>query len=107
MRAAPALLFVVLLAAISCGGPSSGSADAPTELAGVVVGIETAGGFGEVESFTIKDGTRTYEIFVDPEITYGFPLAHLNSHRTGAEPVRVEVERRSGRLIALSIEDAG
>jgi hypothetical protein len=72
----------------------------------VVTSIDAGQGFGAVESFVIRDGEETYRIYVDREITYDFPLAHLSSHRAGAEPVRVEVERRDNKLYATSISDA-
>lgn len=73
---------------------------------GVVIDIQTGSGFGEVESFTVKEGSEEHEIFVDPDATYDFPLAHLNSHRVGAEPVSVEAELREGDLVAVAISDA-
>lgn len=76
------------------------------EIEGLVVEISTGDGFGEVESFTIKDGAKQFVIHVDPQATYDFPLGHLNSHRAGAEPVRVEAESRDGKLVAVSISDA-
>lgn len=76
------------------------------EVVGLVVDIQTGAGFGEVESFMVKEGDDQFEIFVDPDVTYDFPLAHLNAHRAGAEPVRVEAETRDGRLVAVTIGDA-
>lgn len=75
-------------------------------MAGIVTEIHTSQGFGQVESFTIKDGAQTYEIFIDPDATYDFPLAHLNAHRAGAERVRVEAVIRAGKLVATEIGDA-
>ena len=72
----------------------------------MVTTIDSGQAFGAVESFVVKDGEETYRIHVDHDITYDFPLAHLSSHRAGAEPVRVEVERRENKLYATSISDA-
>ena len=71
-----------------------------------MIGIESGDGFGDVDSFTVKDGADQFEIYVDQAITYDFALAHLNAHLTGAEPVLVEVESRDGKLVATSIGDA-
>lgn len=93
--------LVLILGACSDEGSSG-----PTEIVGLVVDIQSGAGFGEVESFTVKEGDDQFEIFVDPDATYDFPLAHLNAHRAGAEPVRVEVETRGRKLVATAIGDA-
>lgn len=72
----------------------------------MVTTIESGEGFGAVRSFVVKDGEATYRIYVDPDVTYDFPLAHLSSHKAGAEPVRVEIQRRGDKLYATSISDA-
>jgi hypothetical protein len=61
---------------------------------------------GKVSGFVLKDGDQTYEIKVDQEIEYSFPLDHLNEHRATGDPVRVELEKRGKALMALSLEDA-
>lgn len=103
MRIRLAIVLGLALVLGACGG--SGSPDAQ-EIVGVVVDIQTGSGFGEVESFTIKHGSEEWEVFVDPDATYDFPLAHLNSHRADAEPVRVKAETREGQLVAIEIGDA-
>ncbi|MGH2748272.1 MAG: hypothetical protein ACRDKB_10150 [Actinomycetota bacterium] len=80
-------------------------ADAPAEVTGVVVEIDSRG-LGDVRGFTVRDGDEVYEISIDPNIDYGFNLGHLNEHRATAEPVRVELEERGDQLVARSIEDA-
>lgn len=75
------------------------------EVVGVVVDVQGAG-LGEVESFSLKRGDRTLEIFIDPRADYSFPPAHLHDHLASSQPVRVETEERDGRLVALAIEDA-
>ncbi|HVL65220.1 MAG TPA: hypothetical protein VM573_08650 [Actinomycetota bacterium] len=91
----------MLLAA--CGGGEETPA-APAVIEGVILDIESES-LGEVESFTLKDGDRTFEIFIDPEVDYGFPLSHLNEHMVSSEPVRCELEERDGKLYAQTIED--
>jgi hypothetical protein len=100
------LLLALLIVAASAGCKGSGGSDESRRIEGLVLRIESADGFGEVESFTVKDGTEEFEIYIDQAITYDFPLAHLNAHRAGADPVLVEAESRDGRLVAISIGDA-
>jgi hypothetical protein len=95
-----------LLVVASAAGCSSPAGDDTRAIEGVVVDIRSGAGFGEVQSFTVKDGTEDLEVFVDPDASYDFPLAHLNAHRAGAEPVRIEAELRDGRLVATEIGDA-
>lgn len=97
------LLLVMVAAGSACGGSQG---DETREIVGVVVDIRSGDGFGEVERFTVKEEPDEFEIFVDPEATYAFPLAHLNAHRAGAEPVRVEAVMQDGKLIATEIGDA-
>ncbi|MGH2754688.1 MAG: hypothetical protein ACRDLB_09650 [Actinomycetota bacterium] len=94
------LLPLLLLVFLACG-----SDDAGRSLTGVVIDIESSS-LTEIESFTLKDLDKTYEIYIDPGRTYDFPLPHLSAHRAGADPVAVEVEERNGRLVALEISDA-
>ncbi len=89
------------MALIACAGDEP----APTELTGVILEIESEG-LDDVRSFTLRSEGETYEILIDPELDYGFPLSHLNSHRATADPVVVDLEERDGELFALSIEDA-
>ncbi len=98
------IVVLVLALGASCGNERP--AEGTREIVGLVVDIQTGTGFGKIDSFTVKDGQQEYEIFVDPDSTYDFPLAHLNSHRIGAEPVRVKAELREGRLVAIEIGDA-
>ena len=91
------MVLVVTLGACSAGVKGD-------ELRGVVVDIESRA-LGDVQSFTLKDLDKTYEIYIDPEITYEFPVSHLAAHRAAAEPILVGTETRDGRLYALSIAD--
>ncbi len=96
--------MLVMALSVSCGNDRTPGEN--QEIVGLVVDIRTGSGFGEVESFTVKDGPQEYEVFVDPNVTYDFPLAHLNAHLAGADPVRVEAETRDSRLVAVTIGDA-
>ena len=78
---------------------------APEELTGPIIDIDSEG-LGDVRSFTVKSDEQTYEILIDPQVDYGFPMGHLNEHRLSGAPVRVELLERDGRLFALSILDA-
>lgn len=92
-------------------GVAAGCSDAPEKaeaevIEGVVIDVRSAS-LGDVESFTLKDGDETYEVLIDAERDYGFPVSHLSEHILSADPVRVELESRGDRLYARSIEDAG
>ncbi len=63
-------------------------------------------GLGDVQSFVVKDGDDTYAIDIDPRVTYSFPVDHLSEHKASGAPVRVALQRREGRLVATSIDDA-
>lgn len=63
-------------------------------------------GFGNVESFELRSEGETYEILIDPEREYGFPLGHLNDHLQGADPVRVDIDQKDDSIYAVTIEDA-
>lgn len=116
MRKTIAVLLLACLALLgaACGGdeaeePSGGEAvaseDAPDEVTGVVLDVESEG-VGEVTSFTLKEDDETYEIFIAEDVEYGFNLGHLSEHLTSGDPVRVPLEERDGKLYALSIDDA-
>jgi hypothetical protein len=96
---------VVLSAAISCAsGDRPEGGEAPAVVTGVVVEIESRG-LDEVESFTVKDGERRFTILVDENTDFSFTPSHLNEHRATGEPVAVEVDRRGGKLVAVTVED--
>ena len=83
----------------------SEKADAPpSEVTGVILEIEGEG--SDITAFTLRSEGELYEIRIDPSVDYQFDLGHLRQHRTGAEPVVVDLEERDGALYALSIEDA-
>lgn len=102
----PRALIACALLIAAVAGCSENAAEDTREIAGIVVAIRSGAGFGEVESFTVKDGPQEFEVYVHPDATYDFPLAHLNAHRAGAEPIRVKAVMRDGKLVATEIGDA-
>ncbi|MGH2753501.1 MAG: hypothetical protein ACRDLB_03640 [Actinomycetota bacterium] len=105
LRSIAVALVALLSAACGGDGDESGGSGEPSEVTGVVVDIE-AEQLGDVTSFDVKDGDTIYQLFIDPEAEYSFPLGHLHEHLQTAQPVRCEVEERDGRLYAQTIEDA-
>lgn len=95
-------IVVALAIAVVFAGCSNGLNG--EEVRGVVVDIESRG-LGDVQSFTLKNLDKTYEIYIDPDITYEFPPSHLATHRAAAEPLLVGTEMRDGRLYAISLAD--
>lgn len=81
------------------------AADAPNEVTGVLLDVESEG-LGNVTSFVLKDGDDRYEVFIAPDVDYGFDLGHLTEHLTSGDPVRVPLEVRDDKLYATAIEDA-
>lgn len=93
---------------VACGGDeptAERTPEPPRELTGVILTIDSEG-LGQISSFELKEGDETYEIFIDPEVDYGFNLGHLNEHLSTGQPVRVDLESREGKLYAQSIIDA-
>ncbi len=74
-------------------------------MTGVVVEIESSG-LARVEQFTLQDEGRRITILVDDDTEFAFAPSHLNEHRARGEQVAVEVERREGKLYAVSVDDA-
>lgn len=97
------LVLVAAAAFAACEGDTE--VDAPNEVTGVVVDIESAG-IGDIRGFRLKDGDNTYDVVIDPDAEYGFDLGHLQEHLSGSLPIKVELERRDGVLYAETIEDA-
>lgn len=97
-------MAVVAVALTACGSQEE-SGPVPRELTGVVVEVESAG-LGEVRGFTLRSEGRNYRVHLAKDVELGFPPAHLNEHLATADPVRVELTRRNGKLFALSIADA-
>ncbi len=92
-----------LLLAVACGGDAA-SPPAPSNVTGTIVDVEPAE--GQPTNFTLEteDGDA-YTIDIDPEVDYGFDLAHLHKHHETGDPVAVDLEERDGTLYAQSIED--
>jgi hypothetical protein len=74
-------------------------------LTGPVIGV-SARSLTDVVSFTLRSEERTYEIFIDDDVRYSFPPPHLREHVISGVAVRVEIDRRAGRLFATSMRDA-
>jgi hypothetical protein len=72
---------------------------------GTVVEVDSTG-LNEVNSFVVRSKSEQYRIFIGGVVNLGFPPGHLNEHRATGQPVRVEVDRRDGKLFAVSIRDA-
>lgn len=108
MKVVIALLCCLSFLGAACGGddePAAPAEEAPSEVTGVLLDVESEG-LGDVQSFTLKDGDETYEIFIAEDVDYGFNLGHLNEHLSTGDPVTVPLEERDGKLYALSIDDA-
>ena len=100
------LVTLVLVAATTLTGcGSDAEVEAPIEVTGVIVDIESAG-IGDIRGFRLKDGNDTYEVVVDPNAEYEVALGHLQEHLSGSLPVKVELQERDGVLYAETIEDA-
>jgi hypothetical protein len=95
----------ILVAWVLLGAACAVESDASRQLTGVVVEVNSPQ-LGRVRSFEITSEGEVYEIFIDPDVSYSFPPPHLHSHLASAEPLRVGIERRSGRWYATSMEDA-
>jgi hypothetical protein len=83
----------------------SRSTGMPAAVTGPIIDIESED-TDHVRAFTVRSGEQTYEILIDPNVDYGFPLGHLEEHRTSGAPVRVDLDERDGDLYALAIVDA-
>jgi hypothetical protein len=99
-----AAALVLFMAAISCAPSDSDAGEPQSMVTGVVVDIDSRG-LNEVQSFTVKSGDRRLKIFVEGDTEFAFTPSHLNEHRATGEPVAVEVDRRDGDLVALSVQD--
>lgn len=91
----------------ACGGSdaSEGSVKDSFTATGVIVKIDSEG-IGKVRGFTLKTSEGTLEVSIDPDVAYEFPLDHLHEHLAASEPVECKLERRDGKLYAVTIEDA-
>jgi hypothetical protein len=99
------LLLLLILTAplgVACRNDAE---EAPSELVGVIVEVQSEPD-GGIESFTLESDGDSRAIYIAPDVDYGFDLQHLHEHRTTGEPVRCVLEEREGRLYALEIVDA-
>jgi hypothetical protein len=94
---------LVLLLVPSCA--SRATPEVPTEVTGPITALGRAAD-GTIESLTVRDGDRTFDIRIDPGRDYGFSLEHLEVHRATGAPVLVHVRVRDGALYAVEILDA-
>jgi hypothetical protein len=94
----------VVLALASCGGDNAAVTEAPSNVVGTITDVEPAE--GEPTNFVVEteDG-ETFTIDIDPDVNYGFDLAHLHEHHETGDPVDIDLEERDGTLYAQSIED--
>ena len=84
-----------------CGG--GGGDEAPNELTGLIVDVQGRG--NDVRSFTLQTADDKVELRIAPDVNYGFQLGHLRIHENSLLPVRCTLQRRAGRLYAISIDD--
>lgn len=110
MRARPRRLLLVtaciLLFGAGCGGETDESL--PTPLPSHAEGLitEVRPEDGEPQSFLLAtEQEGTFEILLADEVDYGMDLEHLREHMDEELPVRVQLEERDGRAVALLIED--
>jgi hypothetical protein len=85
--------------------PSAASRDTVT---GSVIAVD-ASSLTKINSFTLRTGEDELTIYIDGDRDYsktGFLPQHLREHVISAIQVRVDVERRGDRLIALGMTDA-
>ena len=87
--------------------PSPSPSPAPTEVTGIITELSAGADQSDVTALAVEtdDGT-VFDLLIDPELDYGFDLAHLFEHRDTGDPVRVQVDDRDGTLYALRIDDA-
>ena len=105
-------LVMASLLVVGCGNDDrtrpenqNSAAPPPSTITGVITEVDSSG-LTEVKSFTLSVEGEIYKIFLADDIELGFPPAHLNEHKTTGDPVKVDLEERSGKLYATSIADA-
>jgi hypothetical protein len=101
VRSVISLALAVVVACGATGEPPS----SPDQVTGLITSIGRRGD-GSIQSFTVDQGGRAYEIRIDPGRNYGFDLEHLEVHRVDRLPVRVRLSERRGALFATEILDA-
>jgi hypothetical protein len=111
-QALAAATLVAIAAAVTCSrSPDAArvrrarpsiTQEAPRILVGTIVHIDAQ---VPLRDFVLSTGNRRWRIEVDPEVHYGFPLAHLRTHWREDIPVKVFIRANAGRLIAIEILD--
>ncbi|HET6771497.1 MAG TPA: hypothetical protein VFH75_07650 [Actinomycetota bacterium] len=100
-RRVVALTLLLNLGSFACAEEQPAT---PSTLTGVITRVAEAG--GEVASFDLAAGEKSYEILIDPGRDYGFDLNHLYEHESTGDPVRVRLRAEDETLFALQIDDA-
>jgi hypothetical protein len=103
------MVFIVGLALVAgaCGDGDETPARRDT-VTGTVTAVD-ATSLTKINSFTLRSGNDLITIFIDGHRDYsktGFLPQHLREHVISAIKVRVEFERRGGKLVALAMDDA-
>lgn len=97
------------LSLVNAGCDENGSSESgPDVLTGTVVAVD-AQSLTNIDSFTLRTEDDDLEIYIDDSLDYsesGFLPQHLREHVISAIRVRVEVEQRGDRLIAVGMKDA-
>ena len=94
----------MLLGACANGSEENQPLPPPSQAEGLITEITPPE--GEPESFVLEtDEHGTLEVSIADDVDYGFDLQHLHEHMDGDLPVRVQLEERDGKAVALSIED--
>ncbi len=91
-----------LLFGLACG---SDARSLPDQVTGVITEIGRNRS-GAIQRFSVRQGTRSFDVRIDPRRDYGFDLEHLEQHLTSDWPVTVRLEPRGGALYAVEILDA-
>jgi hypothetical protein len=83
-------------------------ATATAEATGVVVAVDSGGGFGNVRGFTLRVAGGELLTFSLRELQNGgeFPPGHLVQHQADAFPVLVLYRMEGSERLALRLEDA-
>ena len=94
------LVGILLLVAL-LGGCGDGD-----RVQGIVIGVE--GDLTTVESFVLRgDDGEVLTIVPAEDGDFGFPLPHLNEHRSSLSPIVVTLDREFEPPRAIAIHDAG
>jgi hypothetical protein len=102
-RASIAVALIALVALLAGCGSAEPRDPAPSELTGLIVEVDGEG--SDISSFRLDSLGEDYEIFIAPDVDYGFPLSHLRQHERDRLPVRCRLDERKGRLYAFEIAD--